>query len=46
VPGVFLRPRRRGPATDLFGALTRLERLVLAAKLRQGKITARQSALQ
>lgn len=46
MPGIFLRPPRRGPATDLFGPLTRLELLVLAAKLRQGKITARHSALQ
>jgi hypothetical protein len=46
VPSIFLPRRRREPATGLFGPLTRLELLALAAKLREGKITARHSALQ
>jgi hypothetical protein len=47
VPGsFFLRQRRPEPATDLFGPLTRLELLVLATKLHEGRISARRSALR
>jgi hypothetical protein len=42
----FLRQRRLESATDLFGPLTRLELLVLATKLREGRISARRSALR
>jgi hypothetical protein len=47
VQGSFF-PRQQGPepATDLFGPLTRLELLVLAAKLREGRISARRSVLR
>jgi hypothetical protein len=47
VPGTFfLRQLRPKPATDLFDPLTRLELLVLAGKLREGRISARRSALR
>ena len=47
VPGSFLmRQRCPDPATDLFGPLTRLELLVLATKLHEGRISARRSALR
>jgi len=47
VPGsFFVRQRRPEPATDLFYPLTRLELLVLAAKLRDGRISARRSVLR
>ena len=46
MPGTSLRPRHPTSATGLFGPLTRLELLVLATKLREGKISARQSALR
>ena len=42
----FLRQRLPEPATDLFYPLTRLELLVLAAKLRAGRISARRRALR
>jgi hypothetical protein len=47
VPGSFFRRQRRPePVTDLFLPLTRLELLVLAAKLREGRISARRSVLR
>ena len=47
MPGsFFLRQRRPESATDLFGPLTRLELLVLATKLHEGRISARRSALR
>jgi hypothetical protein len=47
VPSSFLRPRRPESATDdLFGPLTRLELLVLAAKLHEGRTSARRRALR
>ena len=47
MPGIFFsRQQRPEPATDLFDPLTRLELLVLAAKLREGRISARRGALR
>jgi hypothetical protein len=47
VPVSFsLRQRSAEPATDLFHPLTRLELLVLAAKLHEGRISARRGALR
>jgi len=47
VPGSFFRRQLRPePAPDLFDPLTRLELLVLAGKLREGRISARRSILR
>jgi hypothetical protein len=47
VPGSFFRHQLPPePATDLFDPLTRLELLVLAGKLREGRISARRSILR
>jgi hypothetical protein len=47
VPGSFFRRQLRPrPATDLFDPLTRLELLVLAGKLREGRISARRRILR
>jgi hypothetical protein len=43
---LFLRQRHPEQATDLFHPLTRLELLVLAIKLREGRILARRNALR
>jgi hypothetical protein len=46
VPGMFFLPRQRDSAGDMFDRLTMLELLVLAAKLRAGRIAARDGALR
>jgi hypothetical protein len=47
VPGSFFRRQLRPrSATDLFDPLTRLELLVLAGKLREGRISARRGILR
>jgi hypothetical protein len=47
VPGRFLRPLHPALVTDdLFGPLTRLELLVLAAKLHEGRTSARRRAVR
>ena len=43
---LFLHQRYPEHATDLFHPLTRLELLVLAIKLREGRIVARRSVLR
>lgn len=43
---LYLRQRLPAPATDLFDPLTRLELLVLAARMHEGRILARRGALR
>ena len=46
MPRLFFLPRHRDSAGDMFDRLTMLELLVLAAKLREGRIAAREGALR
>ncbi|HEY1639433.1 MAG TPA: hypothetical protein VGG35_01995 [Streptosporangiaceae bacterium] len=46
MPGTFRRPRPPDPATDIFDRLTRLELLVLASRLHDGRRQARLAALR